>query len=248
MTIHCTRAIALSLLLSVLGCTTTTASEKINDKEVTWESGFRLSALLATPITANHVEDISTLITAPWYDYFTFDDNKNNKVHVYSCQDYFSNENNGLILENYNDINPFLTLNVQCEAAKYLIDTQPSQVTYLPISPLDKALPLALPKEIALQTSTNEYKRTMSDETLTFWGDIRPIIRFESISDSKAIYHFDGGYQEIEIVGRGDVNHDKVEDLIIVIRDSLEGGSYFNLRLFILSFNKNREWSVIEER
>ncbi|MGF1686638.1 hypothetical protein L4C36_08080 [Photobacterium japonica] len=237
--------IALFLLLASQGCTSSVGHDNINNNTVTWSTGFTLSNLLISPITLNSINDIPNLITANWYGSFTVKNKNNDVINIDSCQDYL--ERKPLTTVNYYDINPFLNITVMCEAAKYLIDAKPSQVTYLPTSPLDKALPLALPKEIALQTSTNEYKRTMDDESLTFWGEIRPIIRFESISESKAIYHFDGGYQEIDIVGRGDVNHDKVEDLIVVIRDSLEGGSYFNLRLFILSFNKNREWSVIEE-
>ncbi|MGF1724095.1 hypothetical protein [Photobacterium nomapromontoriensis] len=235
---------AFSLLLTLQGCTFTPTNDDISKIPVTWSTGFTLPKLLISPVSLHSINDIPNLITANWYDYFSVKNRNNEKFDIYSCQDYFSHKN--ITPVNAFDINPFLNIIMMCEAAKYLLDAKPSQQSYLPISILDKYLPLYLPKELALQTSTNAHKRTIENINLTFWQDILPIINFEYISDSKAIYHFDNGYQEVEIVGRGDINHDNIEDLIIIVRDSLNDGSYFNLRLFILSVNKNNEWHIIE--
>ena len=60
------------------------------------------------------------------------------------------------------------------------------------------------------------------------------------------IFYFDGGYQELEIIGRGDTNNDDIEDVIVVVHDYLDGGNYMNIRLLVLSVDKQNNWQLIK--
>ena len=40
---------------------------------------------------------------------------------------------------------------------------------------------------------------------------------------------------------------DDIEDVFILSRDQVEGGNYFNMRLFILSVNSQGNWKLIKE-
>ncbi|MCJ8296638.1 MAG: hypothetical protein MJK15_19770 [Colwellia sp.] len=64
------------------------------------------------------------------------------------------------------------------------------------------------------------------------------LTKYESQSATKSTYYHNGGYQKLEIIGRGDTNNDLIEDVIIVVHDYLEGGNYMNIRLLVLSVDR----------
>ncbi len=68
----------------------------------------------------------------------------------------------------------------------------------------------------------------------------------DGVCGSFTVYFHDGGYQEVEILGNGDANNDGIEDVFIVVRDYVEGGNYFNMRLFVLSVNAKGSWELIK--
>jgi len=99
---------------------------------------------------------------------------------------------------------------------------------------------------MALQISTEESKRNAQNPELKTWADVTPIIKHESQTEFSSIYSHKGGYQKIEVLGHGDANNDGIEDIFIVSRDSVEGGNYFNMRLFVLSANSQGKWDLIK--
>ena len=60
--------------------------------------------------------------------------------------------------------------------------------------------------------------------------------RVELLGPFQASYHHhEGGTQELALVAKGDFNGDGIEDMLITSRDSVEGGSYRAIRLFLLT-------------
>jgi hypothetical protein len=78
-------------------------------------------------------------------------------------------------------------------------------------------------------------------------GRWTPITQIERHSETKSIYFYDGGSQEVEILGYGNANSDSIEDVFMVVRDHVDGGNYFNIRLFVLSMNANGNWDILKE-
>ena len=108
-------------------------------------------------------------------------------------------------------------------------------------------MPNLSPKSIALQTSLEESKRNANNAALSHWADIMSLTKYESQSATKSTYYHNGGYQKLEIIGRGDTNNDLIEDVIIVVHDYLEGGNYMNIRLLVLSVDRQNYWQLIKE-
>ncbi len=240
-------ASSLFLLAAVQGCETNDVPESKVSIPVSWNTGFTLPDLLESSIELNKNSDIERLVEAPWYTDIAVIRAKTGDSVFTSCQDYFEQATNTTHTANEYEMRHYLKFKVMCEAAQLLLSAKNSTWSYLPDPVLSKDLPSLLPKSIALQTSLEESKRNTKNAALTYWADITPITKYIFQSATKSTYHHNGGYQELEIVGRGDTNSDRIEDIIVVVYDYLEGGNYMNIRLLVLSVDRQNNWHLIKE-
>lgn len=215
---------------------------------VTWNTGYTMPDILgSSDISINSVSDLSKLISAPWYADVNVKQTKVGETVFSSCADYFDKAEPSTRTKRDNEMNAYLEFKVMCEATQLLIHAKNSSESYLPDIILNEDVPKFWPKKMALQISTEESKRIFHNSNLKTWDDVTPIIRVETHSDTKSVYFHEGGYQEIEILGKGDDNSDGIEDVFIVVRDHVEGGNYFNIRLFVLSINARGNWELIRD-
>ena len=230
------------------GCATPLTGEPQKSIPVSWDAGFTMPSLLESPdVTLNNVSDLGKLVNATWYAEIAVIKTKVGKTVFSSCHDYFTKAKGSTRAANENEMGAYLELKVMCEATRLLMDAKDSKRSFLPKNVLGKTMPKLWPKAMALQISTEESRRDMENPRLTSMNDVTPIVKYESQSKSKATFFHKGGYQEVEIVGRGDANNDGIEDIFLVVRDHVEGGDYFNMRLFILSVDSKGGWHLIKE-
>lgn len=240
----------LSTLLVILGlanCATNTSKKTINDFPVSWNTGFTMPAILEkSDIPLNGVSDLSKLISARWYADIYVIKTKVGETVFSSCMDYFDNATPATHTKNDYEMGAFLEFKVMCQATQLLLNARNSKESFLPDIILNDDVAKYWPKEIALITATEESKRISQNKNLLSWADVTPIINIEKNSESKSTYFHKGGYQEVEIVGNGDANNDNVEDVFIVVRDHLDDGNYFNIRLLVLTKNTGGSWELIK--
>jgi len=239
-------ASALFFLVTAQGCVTNAAPESKVTIPVSWNTGFTLPELLASTIEFITIEDLEQLIAATWYTDITMTHTKAGDSVFNTCQSYFEQVIETTRTAKENEMAPYLEFKVMCEAAKLLLSAKNATSSYLPELVLSNDLPKLLPKSVALQTSLEESKRNANNDELSHWADITPLTKYESQSATKSIYYHDGGYQELEIIGRGDTNNDLIEDVIVVVHDYLEGGNYMNIRLLVLSVDRQNNWQLIK--
>ncbi|MCF6325363.1 MAG: hypothetical protein L3J89_13760 [Gammaproteobacteria bacterium] len=134
-----------------------------------------------------------------------------------------------------------------CRSTQLLFNAKNPEKSNIPGDFLNEFMPEKFPSALAFQTSTREAGKNANDKSKRYWNDINQNLQFEAISKDRVKFFNDGGTQNISLVGRGDFNTDGLEDVLISSRDSVEGGSYFNFRLFALSVNEKGEWQLIEE-
>ena len=234
-------------LVIMQGCVTSSAPKSKVSIPVGWDTGFTLPELLDTPIEINNIDDLERLIAASWYIEIAVIHTKTGDSVFSTCLDYFEQANNTTHTANEYEMRHYLKFKVMCEAARLLLSAENATSSYLPELVLSNNLPNLLPKSVALQTSLEESKRNANNAALSHWADITPITKYESQSATKSTYYHDGGYQELEILGRGDTNNDLIEDVIVVVHDYLDGGNYMNIRLLVLSVDRQNNWQLIKE-
>ena len=191
---------------------------------------------------------VSRLLAQPWYASIDVKTSKTNqKKSLSSCTDYLLNKELGLRAEHDQDINPLLEFIVMCEAARLLSQATPANYSKIPANPLDAQLPKKLPKALALLTSKIEWNRAQKNPKLTHWSEVNSITKVENKSAHQSIYYSIGGTQTLSILGHGDINGNKEDDILVAVKDTVTGGTYFNLRLFVLTVTEQGKWRIIEQ-
>lgn len=233
--------------IGLVNCATNESNETTKNIPVSWNTGFTMPAILASSnISLNSISDLSKLISASWYEDIDVRQTRIGETVFSSCADYFDKAKPSTRPTREYEMNTYLEFKIMCEATRLLVSAHNSEESFLPRIIINDDTPKLWPKKIALQISTEESRRIANNAKLKTWADVTTIIKVEKHSESKSIYFYDGGYQEVEILGNGDANHDGIEDVFIVVRDHVEGGSYFNIRLFVLSVNAKGAWEIIK--
>lgn len=145
-----------------------------------------------------------------------------------------------------NDMGPFLEIAAMCRSTDVLARAEGFGHSYIPEEFLNQSSIGSFPSAFAIDISSAEAEQHANDPAVKYWGDINKLNTFEVISKERARFTHSGGNQQIDLVGRGDFNGDDIEDLLLVSRDSVEGGSYFNMRLFSITANKEGEWVLLK--
>ncbi len=238
--------------IGLTGCALNTSEQASKNIPVRWSSGFKMPDLLATSdISLNSQSDLVKIVNAPWYSKIEVTQTKIGETTFSSCSDYFDHAKSSTRTIKDSEMGAYLEFKTMCEATQLLMNAAESKKSYFSDKVsngklLDNDVPKIWPKDFALQISAEESKRAAQNPKQKTWSDITPIIKYEEQSETKSTYFHNGGYQELEILGYGDANGDDVEDVFIVVSDHVEGGNYFNMRLFVLSINAKKNWELIK--
>ncbi len=226
-------------------------SHQINNPEfpITWNTGFTMVDLLESSddFVLTSKADLVQLKNASWYAEFDMINTRSGESTFSTCQHMFDQSLQNTYTKRHSEYNAYLEFKTMCAATKVLINSKASKVSYIPPTVFTKNTPTIFPKNIAIQTSTLESKRLLNNSEINTWNDVTPITGYKLLSNDKAVYFNDSATQELEVIGTGDVNGDSIEDFLLVTRDSLDDGNYFNMRLFILSVDQYGNWSIIKE-
>jgi hypothetical protein len=242
----------LSLTISLFGCTGTSWQQHSASTDKTmpveWTQELSMSSLLAEKPTVISQEDLSKLLAKPWYAGIGVKTNKVDESKILNnCNDFFAIKEPGMRAQQEQENDSLLEFKVMCEATRLLSQATPARYSNIPTNPLDAQLPTKLPKSIAFITSQSEWYRIQRNHNLTHWGDVYSIRKVEQKSANQSVYYLDSGAQTLAILGCGDINRDKRDDILVTVRDTVEGGSYFNLRLFVLTVTAQNQYQVVAE-
>ncbi len=234
-----------AITLGLLGCTRDTPAQQ-QSIDVRWGSGFTMPTLLAESLTVRSQEDIAALLDKPWYAQIDIQNAKRADVNVLAdCRSYFANKTPALRALRDSENNALMELRMMCEAAQLLATAGKSSESYLPDDVLTADAPNQFPKHMALVTSQVESEKIQQDASKQLWGEVNTITDTAGHSSQQMHFHSEAGLQQVSVVGRGDMNGDRIEDVVMLSRDSVEGGSYFNLRLFVLTVNRQGQWQLV---
>ncbi len=243
----------LILAVSLLGCTNNVPWQQHSASTggtipVEWTQELNMADLLAEETVVNSQEDLSRLLAKPWYasiDVKTNNADENKALN--NCRDFFAIKAPDLHAQREQENNSLLEFKLMCEATRLLSLATPARYSNIPSNLLDTQLPTKLPKSLALITSQSEQYRIQHDHNLIHWGDINSMRKVEQKSAYQSVYYSGAGVQTLAVLGHGDINGDKWNDILVAVKDTVEGGSYFNLRLFVLTVTAQEQWQVVAQ-
>lgn len=232
--------LVLVLLTTIIGCYINISTADQNQSglyQVQWYEGLSISFSLKAPVEPKDVKDIGTLLGAEWYSEFTVHAGPKGerKAVVKSCLDYINIRGKGYTPLQSNAAGAFMNIAMKCSAIEELAKAKPATTSYLSDLVMDKTFPAKLPKQMAFMASTSEYNRIIDNPAIKSLTDVHKITQAEQKGDKAAIYKHAGGVQEITLVGKGDINNDGVLDVLLLVRNTVEGGSFASTHLYALT-------------
>lgn len=218
---------------------TNSTQPKQTEPSVPWYGGDRIRKW-AEPVQLTSVKDFAKVIKLKWdAEFQVYTEEAPDKViTLSSCEDYLTRATVRLWTVKDYENGVFMNRAMMCRATQIMLTGTKPEKTYLQGLQFDKSLPGKLPVNLAMVTvisERSEIARIKGDKSLKLWRDVENITKVEVLGPWHAIYHDEGGMQELELVAKGDFNGDKIEDMLITSRDSVVGGSHKAVRLFLIT-------------
>lgn len=198
--------------------------------------GLYLGRLLSEPDDITSIDNASSALGKSWYAEIILNGNNivANKT-VNNCRDYFNASKQKLEPVKEFERSAYYEFAIMCMAVKSVASAVPASISYLNDFVLNKDSLKKIPKALSFKTSDIEYKKILSNKNLISLHDVNLISEVINIKEDSAIFKSEGAQQEISFVAKGDFNRDGIEDLLITSKDSLIGGNYSSIRMFLIT-------------
>lgn len=226
--------------------TTSTGREDIG---LSWYNGYKMPELLAEPIKPTDAKDLVEVNKRKWYaETQVYDEAVPGKIiPLSSCESYQTLSSLRLRAVQEQENIALMEILMMCKATQLMLTATRVEKSFLHDVKLDQTLPSLLPATLALVTSATERTRISKDKSIKFWKDVNKQINVDALGPFHVNYQHVAGMQELELVARGDFNGDNIEDMLITSRDSVKGGTYSAIRLFVLTKNSSAGEIVVKE-
>ncbi|VAW73843.1 hypothetical protein MNBD_GAMMA10-1885, partial [hydrothermal vent metagenome] len=191
-------------------------------------------AFFQKPVVLNSANDFLTLHRKTWE--FGGTDLKRekygNKVAI-NCPTLKNLLNRGYTVVKAYKYKLVSAQSVICSMWKEMAAFKPYSISFMDNLSLNKAFATKAPARFALLISNEEIKKTGSASS---WNSLSRISKVEPVSDLQAIYHDDSaGIQRLTLMAKGDYNDDGIEDWLLYMENSVEGGSYSSTAFYIIT-------------
>lgn len=135
-----------------------------------------------------------------------------------------------------------------CIAAKLNLNAEPSKTTFISKNPIDESMLKSVPYALGLNSSYYEKQHFLHDHPEAKWADSGPILQLKKHDNYNVTLILNGARQHIKLVGRGDINGDGIEDIILKITNTMDPPShYFTNSLWVLTrFKPKGDYIILE--
>ncbi len=238
-----------ALILASLGLAACApVSQQPADEGKYLHAGFVLNEHLASSLPEVTAADLPKMLQAPWRQAFGFGGLSGEQRQVSSCRAYGDALNAGLRPALEADYTLLAELAVMCRAACAMSDARAARESHIGTLPFNGQLPILLPADLALRASTEDHARFAAAEPEARWAEVASLKSVEIHGPEYAVYRQLSGDQVVRLVGRGDVDGDGVEDLLLTSKDVGSDGSLLGYRLFTITrFSPETPYVVLSE-
>lgn len=200
----------------------------------------------ATPVQAS---ELGAFLSSAWSDPLTLvsEPATDSTLSISTCEELLEklHKNQDLQAANPADRPAFLYRTNICLAVDALSKAKPSRITHVRSLPLDASATEVLPSELAFATS-HEYTKRLKQyrgkplSAVFLQEDGFGLAGIEAVSAHRILIHDAAdGRQELAILGYGDLNEDGIEDLLLMVQNTINGASYYSSLLYALTGNGN---------
>lgn len=189
----------------------------------------------ALPAGEQNAASFTVQLSLPWSGAISVSHVDAGDGVVASCEDFFHAERLQQEPVRSFEFGPYQNVGKLCHMLKQAAQLRLPQASFLTEFVLDRTVADQLPVDFALFISESEHLRSLKNPELTLWSDVEKIIRVEGVNAHQAILYAEGTRHELTIMAKGDMNKDNIDDILIRLVSSVEGGSYVTTRGYVLT-------------
>lgn len=154
---------------------------------------------------------------------------------VDNCESFVSAKSAGHLPARDAEYTAFSNMAAHCRAADIIAAMTPAKTSALRDLNIDGDLIHTLPKTFAFFTSSSEQSRIMNNPDVVYWANATEVISTESVSPHELNVTVTGGKQVLTLLALGDATGNGYEDGVFLVHNSVEGGSYSNQKVFVVT-------------
>lgn len=204
------------------------------------------SSYFVKPVTINNSQQFSEIFNKQWYFSADIKHKELGKKSVDTCKSLIESIDNNFSAERDFEYGYIQAMNINCQLWQELSLLKRSKVSYLPETIITKDFSNKAPPELALIISNDDERRLVKTKS---WQEMSKIKKVETLNQDQAIYYDNtGGIQKLTLMAKGDFNQDGIEDVVLYMENTVEGGSYNSTYGYILTrLSSNAPYTLLKQ-
>lgn len=185
------------------------------------------------PIIVDESSQFSVLFKRKWYFTADLKHKEEGKKSVNDCRSLTENIKGGFTADKEFEYGYIQAINVNCRVWNEMSLLTKSKISYLSSINVDRNFSNQAPPEFSLIISKDDERRLAKAKS---WQEMSHIKNITQLNDDQAIYYDNsGGIQKLTLMAKGDYNQDGIEDAVLYMENSVEGGSYSSTHAYIIT-------------
>nr|WP_279169477.1 hypothetical protein [Providencia huaxiensis] len=170
-------------------------------------------------------DDFSILKTLDWFKPFHVKDSRGENKSIKNCDEFIKGRDqlSESIPSEYSKFRYYL---MHCIAIENVINSKDSFNSYLPKQLVSEESPNILPKEFIPVVSKSDREALDAMLPSARWIDGIKLIKSEDLGNNRIMFSQEGQKQILSELARADFNGDGLEDSLVYLRTTLDGGSW----------------------
>lgn len=220
-----------SLIFSVLlssGCNV--ANAEINPH---FNKDNQSGAFFDNPVVVSSASEYLSILEMPWDYPSDLKHIKLGNITVSNCQQLKKHISDGFYAAKAYEHALVSTQSVICSMWEQMGVFKSYNISYMDTLRLDKDFAAQAPARFALLISDDQTKQA---EFAASWSEVSKIKAVKSLNNVQSTYYdYSGSIQRLTLMAKGDYNGDGIEDQLLYMENSVEGGSYSSAKAYIIT-------------
>lgn len=175
-------------------------------------------------ISLTEAKNFPSLETKRWSYEFELESPEGKLEKVETCEALTKKIKNGYQAFRYSEQKVVNARKLTCEMWRVMSKLTSSDISYVRGFEHSLNLPKTMPPELALIISKDDERNLAKANN---WEEMSHVKKVEPLNKKQAIYYDNsGGIQKLTVMAKGDYNNDGIEDMVLDMSNSVEGGSY----------------------
>ncbi|MBF7143539.1 MULTISPECIES: hypothetical protein [Pseudomonas] len=142
----------------------------------------------------------------------------------------------------------YTSLTADCVAAKLNYQAKPFNTSFIPTDFFTRETVDKAPYRLGMNASLSELNAVLKERPDATWAESDRAFKIIEKNDHRAVIKLNGARQTVFIQGRGDMDGDGIEDIVLKIISTADyPASYFDVGLYVLTcLEANGRYRIIE--